>query len=101
MLDTIINKITEAKYSGVSSPTDSPFCATISATSPLVIIPTPILTHSIPLKPQSQDISPQPIILATSPTRTKHTEKSRRELVILFKLVLSPMLAKNTGPNII
>ena len=32
--ETIINKITDVKYTGVSSPAESPFCDTISATSP-------------------------------------------------------------------
>ena len=42
--DTIISKITDVKYTGVKSPADNPFCDTISATSPLVIMPTPILS---------------------------------------------------------
>ena len=43
---TNIIRITGVKNSGVIKPRARPFCAVISATSPLVIIPTPILRLS-------------------------------------------------------
>ncbi len=70
--ETIINKITDVKYTGVSSPAESPFCDTISATSPLVIIPTPIFKESKLLNLHSRAVIPQPIILDTKPTSTKY-----------------------------
>ena len=97
--DTMIRKITDVKYTGVSSPAVRPFCATIRATSPRVIIPTPIFSESRPLNLQRRAISPQPIIFETSPTATNAMEKARIPILTLSTFVFNPMLAKKTGPN--
>ena len=47
MLDTIMSKITAAKYSDPIIPTLNPFWETISATSPRVIIPIPTFKESL------------------------------------------------------
>lgn len=99
MDETMIKNITEVKYTGVSSPAVSPFCATISATSPLVIMPTPILNESMPLNLHRRAVRPQPIILEIKPTATNAMEKTRILMFTLSTLVFSPILAKNTGPN--
>ena len=99
MDDTMIKNITEVKYTGVSSPAVSPFCATISATSPLVIMPTPILSESMPLNLHRRAISPQPTIFEINPTATNAMEKARILIFTLSTLVFSPILAKKTGPN--
>lgn len=97
--DTMIRKITDVKYTGVSRPAVNPFCATISATSPLVIIPTPIFNESRTLNLQTRAISPQPTIFEISPTATKAMEKTRMLMLTLSTFVFKPILAKKTGPN--
>ena len=94
--DTIIKRMTDVKYTGVSRPADNPFCATISATSPRVIIPTPIFKESNPLNLQRRAISPHPIIFEMSPTATNAAEKSRIPILTLSTFVFRPILAKNT-----
>ena len=83
---TIISRITEVKYLLSSISTSSPFLETIRATSPLVIIPTPILRASLPLNPQTLDISPHPMIFDISPTRTKPRENKR---IVISRLLRS------------
>ena len=61
MLDTTMRRMTAAKYSDPIIPTLSPFWDTMSATSPLVIIPTPILRESAHEYLQSFPASPHPI----------------------------------------
>ena len=61
-LETMISRITAVKYSGVRRPTDNPFCATIRATSPRVIMPTPIFRLSGKENLQAFAMSPQPMI---------------------------------------
>ena len=101
MLETIIKRITEVKYEDSIMPTAKPFCATISATSPRVIMPTPILSESPHPKRHSREVKPQPMILVISATATKHSENSTKFSEILSKLVFKPILAKKTGPKII
>lgn len=95
----MISRMTQVKYSGVKSPTESPFWETIRATSPLVIIPIPIFRESDREKRQTLAISPQPMIFANNATSTKKTEKSRISASTLSREVFKPMLAKKTGPN--
>ena len=97
--DTIIKKITDVKYTGVSRPAVNPFCATIRATSPRVIIPTPILRESIPLNLQSRAVIPQPMIFEINPTATNAIENRRILIFTLSTFVFRPILAKKTGPN--
>lgn len=99
MDEIIISKITDVKYTGVSRPTDNPFWDTIRATSPLVIIPTPIFKESDILNLQILAINPHPITFAIRPTATNATEKIRMLAFKLSRLVFNPILAKNTGPN--
>lgn len=73
-LEAIIKRITDVKYSDVKRPTDKPFCATINATSPRVIMPTPIFKLSENENLQSLAISPQPMIFASSATTTNPAE---------------------------
>ena len=89
------------KYSAPIIPTDSPFCATIKATSPLVIIPTPIFNASGPLNLQILAIRPQPMILHSNATTTNPIEKSTNSPFRWSKLVFNPILAKKIGPKII
>ena len=100
MEDVIISKITDVKYTGSSSPTDIPFWATIKATSPRVIIPTPTLIACLAGILQAIDISPQPIILVSKATATKPRENTRIDQSIFWILVFKPILAKKIGPNI-
>ena len=95
----IISKITAVKYCDDIRPTLRPFCATISATSPLVIIPTPILRQSIPLNPHNLDIIPHPIILETSAIITNAIENTISAESTPSIFVFNPILAKNTGPK--
>ncbi len=97
--ETMIRKITDVKYTGVSRPAERPFCATISATSPRVIMPTPIFSESRTLNLQMRAISPQPMIFEISPTATNAMEKNRMLIFRLSTLVFRPILAKKTGPN--
>lgn len=99
MDDTIIKKITDVKYTGVSKPTVNPFCATIRATSPRVIIPTPILRESIPLNLHRRAAIPQPTTFEISPTATNAIENIKILIVTLSTFVFRPILAKKTGPN--
>ena len=70
------------------------------ATSPRVIMPTPILRESQERNRQHRAASPQPITLLSSATATKASENSRILRSRADRSVLSPMLAKNTGPKI-
>ena len=87
MEDTIISKITDVKYTEESSPTESPFWETISATSPRVIIPTPILSESGILNLQSFAVPPQPITFVKSATATSAIENQSIERLKSLKLV--------------
>ena len=98
--DTIISSITDVKYFASIMPTESPFCETISATSPRVIMPTPTLRLSRKEYFIRRAVRPQPMTFVSIATSTKHTEKSSSSGVKPSKRVLMPMLAKNTGPNI-
>ena len=100
MLDTMISRITDVKYTELIMPSLSPLCATIKATSPRVIMPTPILSVSLPLKPQSLDIAPQPMIFVDSATSTNAAENSTMSHVMPLTSVLRPILAKKIGPKI-
>ena len=97
--DTIIKKITDVKYTDVSNPADKPFWATTNATSPRVIMPTPIFSESKPLNLHSRPMIPQPTTLEISPTATNAIEKSRIPILMLSIFVFRPILAKKTGPN--
>lgn len=99
MDDTIIKKITDVKYTGVSKPAVNPFCATIRATSPRVIIPTPIFRESIPLNLHRRAAIPQPMTFEINPTTTNAIENIRILIFTLSTLVFRPILAKKTGPN--
>ena len=99
MEETIINKITDVKYTGDMSPTARPFWDTINATSPRVIIPTPIFRESIALNLQILAISPQPTIFVSNATITNPIENNKISIFKLSMLVFKPILAKNTGPN--
>ena len=99
MEEIMINKITDVKYFESSIPTDKPFCATISATSPRVIIPTPIWRQLIPLNPHIFPMKPHPIILVTSATSTNAMENQNSPMSILLISVFRPILAKKIGAN--
>ena len=101
MEDTMISRMTDVKYTESIIPSLSPLCATISATSPRVIMPTPMRRVSLPLKPHRRDTAPQPMIFVTSATATNASENSTRSQPIPSILVLSPMLAKKIGAKII
>ena len=101
MEDTIIKRITDVKYTGFKSPTASPFCDTIRATSPLVIIPTPILIACFGEYRSNIAIREQPIILEKSATATNASENQRIFQFISLMSVFKPMDAKKIGPNII
>ena len=79
MEDTMISKMTDVKYTGCMSPTASPFCETIRATSPRVIMPTPIFKESSHEKRQTLEIRPQPTIFVMSATKMNATENSRMD----------------------
>lgn len=53
----MINSMIAEKKSALKSPAASPFCAVISATSPLDIIPIPIFNASFFLKPRKRALS--------------------------------------------
>ena len=89
--------ITPVKYSGVMSPTASPALAVIRATSPLVIMPTPILRESLKLNLQSLETAPQPMILARQATATNATENRSSLRFIEEKETLRPIPAKKMG----
>ena len=76
-----------------------PFWATIRATSPRVIMPTPTLRESPQLNLQTLAASPQPMILVIRATTTKHTLNSRISGVRPLISVFRPMLAKKMGAN--
>ena len=101
MEEVIIKRITEVKYTGSIRPAESPFCDTINATSPRVIIPTPIFKQSAPRKRHAFAIRPQPIILQINATSTKQTEKDKIDRLKFEMSVFRPILAKNSGPKII
>ena len=99
MEDTIISKITDVKYTEESSPTENPFWETISATSPRVIIPTPIFKESGQLNLHALAVRPQPMIFAIRATATNPIEKANRPQSRLSILVFRPMDAKKIGPK--
>ena len=84
MLDTMISRITDVKYTELIMPS----------------LPTPILSVSLPLKPQSLDIAPQPMIFVDSATSTNAAENSTMSHVMPLTSVLRPILAKKIGPKI-
>ena len=94
-----ISMITPVKYSGVIRPTARPAFAVIRATSPLVIMPTPILRESLKLNLQSFATAPQPTILARHATATNAIEKNKSFKFIDAKETLRPMPAKKIGAN--
>lgn len=94
-----ISRITGVKYAELIIPQDNPFCATISATSPRVIIPTPTFRESSHLNRHTRAIKEQPMILHSNATSTKPTANSTKSPEMASSEVLSPILAKNTGPN--
>ena len=74
MLDTIISRITAVKYTELIKPSSSPRWATMRATSPRVIMPTPMRSESLLPKRHSRDIAPQPMTLVAMATITNSTE---------------------------
>ena len=80
-----------------TTPTPRPFWATMRATSPRVIMPTPTLRESPQLNRQSFAARPQPMILVSRATITKQALNSRMVGVRPLMSVLRPMLAKKTG----
>ena len=94
---TTIRRMIDVKKSEVSRPAESPFWAVMRATSPLDIIPMPILRESFLLNPRSFALPPQPITLATSATSVKRILKTSSFAFIAPKLVLSPIPVKNSG----
>jgi len=99
MLEQMMRRITAVKYTGVRRPTESPFWDTIRATSPLVIMPTPIFKLSLKLNLQIFAMRPQPMIFVIKATRTNPIEKMIIPASILSMLVFRPILAKKTGPK--
>ena len=89
------------KYSEVIIPAARHFWATIRATSPRVIIPTPIFKESGQLKRQTLAISPHPIIFVRRATTTNATLNNRNLVSMAEKVVLSPIPTKKIGANII
>ncbi len=79
--DTIINKITAVKYTGLRRPTLNPFWDTIRATSPRVIIPTPIFNESAQENLHNLATSPHPMILQSKPTKTKAMANTKIERI--------------------
>ena len=100
-LDTTISRMTAVKYTASTTPMARPFWATISATSPRVIMPTPTLRESPQLKRQSFAARPQPMILVISATMTKQMQNSRISGVRPLILVFRPMDAKKMGAKMI
>ena len=92
-----ISMMTPVKYSGVMRPTARPALAVIRATSPLVIMPTPILIESLKLNLQSFAVAPQPMTFARQATATKASEKNSSFKFIDAKETLRPMPAKKIG----
>ena len=92
-----MSRMTAVKYTGSTTPTSRPFWATISATSPRVIMPTPTLRESPQLKRQIFAARPQPMILVSSATMTKQMQNSKISGVRPLMSVFKPMEAKNTG----
>lgn len=99
MEETIIRRITAVKYLDSIIPTERPFCATISATSPLVIMPTPIFRESTLLKRRSLDVRPHPITLVINAIATNRMQNKRSDADIWSMEVFSPILQKNMGAN--
>ena len=77
MEDTTMRRMTAVKKTESTTPTPRPFWATMRATSPRVIMPTPTLRESGQLKRQTFAARPQPMILVMRATTTKQTLKSR------------------------
>ena len=99
--ELMMSKITAVKYSDEIIPTDRHFWATINATSPRVIIPTPIFKESDQLNRQSFAIKPQPIILVRRATITKQRLNNRNLPFIAEKVVFKPIPTKKIGAKII
>ena len=74
-----------------------PLLATMRATSPLEIMPTPIWTHSRLVYRHSLAPRPQPMILETMAHSSRSTEKRTMERDMSGKTTLAPMLAKKQG----
>ena len=101
MLDTMISRMTAVKYEESMIPIFRPLLVMISATSPRVIIPTPIFKQSIHLNLQAFAINPQPITLLIIATITNPMAKTILLVSIAEKSVFRPIATKNTGANII
>ena len=75
---------------------------TISATSPLAIMPTPAIVLSLRLYLNALATAPQPITLPISPIST--ARKANRIICPFMPakvMLLMPIFAKNTGANIV
>ncbi len=72
-----MSRMTAVKKTESTTPTPRPFWATMRATSPRVIMPTPTLRESPQLKRQTFAARPQPMILVIRATTTKQTLNSR------------------------
>ena len=88
---------TGPKRSSEISPLAAPLLATIRATSPLEIIPTPICKLSLGEYLQSNAPNPQPITLVNIAIIPRITVNIIKVAVISFNSTLKPMLAKNNG----
>ena len=98
--EQIIKRITAVKYSAVIIPAAKHFWVTIKATSPRVIMPTPIFRESLQLNLHIFAMRPQPIILEIKATRTKARQNNTNVALILSKVVFNPMPTKNVGAKI-
>ena len=98
---TRIMRMTGVKKSDVRSPTARPFCAVISATSPLFIIPVPMIRDSCRSNPSILAQPPHPITFPIRATSVKQMLKRMSLTPIEPKLVFSPIPAKKTGAKII
>ena len=94
---TITTRTMAGKSESDISPACSPFCATINATSPLEIIPTPMVKESIFENPHIFAPNPQPIILESMATSKSAMVKNISSVDISVTTVLIPMLAKKIG----
>ena len=101
MDEQIIRRMTAVKNSEVIMPCDKHFPPTIKATSPRVIIPTPIFKESDQLNLSAFAISPHPIIFASSATATKATQNRRSFGVTARNDVFRPIPVKKIGAKII
>lgn len=94
---TITTSTIAGKSESEINPACSPFCATIKATSPLEIIPTPMVRESILEKPHSFAPNPQPMILDSMATTKSAMVKKINSVDMFVTTVLIPILAKKIG----